>query len=264
MARRDYVRLLEVEPRLGARLPRPELADARRVAVAPVATLSVGHWDADELPTAGLAVARRSDAWSPMASSHTTWRSMVGWRRTCWDGVTSWRRASGRAGAFQRSASSTYQSRRGSRCWTRPSSRWRSGGRRSPARSSSRPNGSPRARRHAPVDQPDSPCRPAHRGVALAPRRSLGARRGRRCRRAARHGTRGDQPACGRAPPDRVDRAWSPCRAKARHASGQRHMAARARSARRCSIDHVVCGADAGGPPAGCQGLRGSASGTHG
>ena len=49
MARRDYVRLLEVEPRLGARLRGQELADARRVAVASVATLSVGHWDADEL-----------------------------------------------------------------------------------------------------------------------------------------------------------------------------------------------------------------------
>ena len=47
MAQRDYVRLLEIEPRLGARLRGQELADARRVAVAPVATLPVGRWDAD-------------------------------------------------------------------------------------------------------------------------------------------------------------------------------------------------------------------------
>jgi hypothetical protein len=45
----DVVRLLEIEPRLGAALPRDELASARRHAVAPLGTLAAGEWSAHEL-----------------------------------------------------------------------------------------------------------------------------------------------------------------------------------------------------------------------
>jgi CRP/FNR family transcriptional regulator, cyclic AMP receptor protein len=45
-----YVRLLEVEPSLGAGLTRHELDEARRLAVAPVVTLPAGHWEAGQLP----------------------------------------------------------------------------------------------------------------------------------------------------------------------------------------------------------------------
>jgi hypothetical protein len=43
------VRLLDVAPRLGAELPRGELADARRLIVAPVVTIPGGQWDCGEL-----------------------------------------------------------------------------------------------------------------------------------------------------------------------------------------------------------------------
>jgi hypothetical protein len=45
----DHVPLLEVEPRLGAGLSGRELADARRLAVAPLVTLPAGRWEPDEL-----------------------------------------------------------------------------------------------------------------------------------------------------------------------------------------------------------------------
>jgi CRP-like cAMP-binding protein len=49
MARRDYVRLLDVEPRLGAGLSASGRPEARRLVVAPVMTLADGQWDAAEL-----------------------------------------------------------------------------------------------------------------------------------------------------------------------------------------------------------------------
>jgi hypothetical protein len=44
-----YVRLLQVQPSLGAQLTGQELVDARRLAVAPVMTLPAGDWEAGEL-----------------------------------------------------------------------------------------------------------------------------------------------------------------------------------------------------------------------
>ena len=49
MAQRDYVRLLEVQPRLGAGLSASERPEAWRLVVAPVVTLAPGQWDAGEL-----------------------------------------------------------------------------------------------------------------------------------------------------------------------------------------------------------------------
>jgi hypothetical protein len=45
----DRVRLLDVAPRLGAELPRSELADARRLIVVPVVTVPDGHWRCGDL-----------------------------------------------------------------------------------------------------------------------------------------------------------------------------------------------------------------------
>jgi len=45
----DYVRLLDIEPRLGERLTRDEFVEARRLAMAPAVTLPAGHWEAAEL-----------------------------------------------------------------------------------------------------------------------------------------------------------------------------------------------------------------------
>jgi hypothetical protein len=45
----NYIRLLDIEPKLGAGLTRRERAAARRLAVAPVATLPPGHWSEPEL-----------------------------------------------------------------------------------------------------------------------------------------------------------------------------------------------------------------------
>jgi hypothetical protein len=45
----DRVRLLDIAPRLGAELPRSELADARRLIVMPVVTIPGGQWRCSEL-----------------------------------------------------------------------------------------------------------------------------------------------------------------------------------------------------------------------
>ena len=49
MARTPYVRLLEFLPELAADLDRAELAEARRLAVAPLATLPRGQWSIEQL-----------------------------------------------------------------------------------------------------------------------------------------------------------------------------------------------------------------------
>ena len=45
----DYVRLLDVAPALGEGLSSREVKEARRLAVAPVITVSAGQWNADDL-----------------------------------------------------------------------------------------------------------------------------------------------------------------------------------------------------------------------
>lgn len=47
--RTGYVRLLQLEPGLGARLTRQDFVEARRLAVAPAVTLPAGDWEAGEL-----------------------------------------------------------------------------------------------------------------------------------------------------------------------------------------------------------------------
>jgi CRP/FNR family transcriptional regulator, cyclic AMP receptor protein len=47
--RTAYVRLLQIQPSLGAQLTREELVEARRLAVVPAVTLPAGSWEAGEL-----------------------------------------------------------------------------------------------------------------------------------------------------------------------------------------------------------------------
>ena len=49
MTKTAYVRLLQVEPSLGAQLTREEFVEARRLAVAPAVTLPAGDWNARAL-----------------------------------------------------------------------------------------------------------------------------------------------------------------------------------------------------------------------